>query len=389
MQMNKVISILLLCVLLSSCVERYYYNTNGKFSPHLVVDALIEDDDSVQTIILSKSTSPEITLLDPLSNCIVSISDDDGNQFHFYESETHRGSYNCAIEKKFFKTGTNYTLHIITPDGSEYASDSEELTDCPPVDSVKFQLLHKPTTDQNVTEDGLQFYIDLKADNYNSRFYRWTIDETWEYHSEWPKIRYIDVDGYHEGPIDYSKFICYRTSQVPQIFILSTQDYSSNNYMNYKLQFVNDHTQKLLYKYSILIKQYSISETAYDFWKDLVKNSQESIGLFETQPAKVEGNIHNVLDVSDRVLGIFCVSSVTTKRINILGRVPGLSFAEVPHCSGRIITGPIGPGGPYPIYLVYVTRSDGTQLNAIAEQECVDCTIKGGTTVIPSFLKEK
>ena len=42
----------------------------------------------------------------------------------------------------------------------------------------------------------------------------------------------------------------------------------------------------------------------------------------------------------------------------------------------------------YPVYFVYVYMNN-KQHNAVAEGECVDCTVKGGTTQLPSFWNDK
>jgi hypothetical protein len=389
MQQNKIPYILIFSTLLfSACIDRYYPETVEDFEPKIVVEAFLNDNEILQKIAISKTTAPDSLFRNPLSGCFVEVLDDKGNAFQFSESRSEPGYYYCSIDKSYFTTGTKFQLHFNTPEGNEYLSETDQLSDCPEVNELDYELQFKPTSDPNLTEDGLQFFVDLKADENFSRFYRWTIDETWEYHSQWPIIRYIDMDGvYHRGPIDSSKFTCYSTEQVKSVFILSTNDLISNNYSNFELHFVNDHTQKLLYRYSILVKQHSISEKAFRFWEAVAKNNLESGGFFETQPIQAIGNVHNIADTTERVIGLFSVSKVTSKRISIFD-VPELSFAQVPYCTGRKIEGPLAPDEPKPIYFVYITDADGVQANAIANQECLDCTMRGGTTTLPSFWSQ-
>ena len=71
-------------------------------------------------------------------------------------------------------------------------------------------------------------------------------------------------------------------------------------------------------QYSILVKQYSISKSEFDFWDNLKKINDKSGDIFEYQPYPVNSNIHNVNNTKDRVLGYFQVSAVKQKRKNIL-----------------------------------------------------------------------
>ena len=153
--------IILLSALASSCVERYYPDIHGRHSPKLVVSALINDYDPLQTVALSKSSSLDSANVNPFMGCWVSISDNSGNIFDFTESDSEPGIYHCLIARQFFVPGTEYTLHISTPDGNEYSSDPEKLFSCPPVDSAKYKIVHNPTSVPGVTEDGIQFYVDL------------------------------------------------------------------------------------------------------------------------------------------------------------------------------------------------------------------------------------
>ena len=56
---------------------------------------------------------------------------------------------------------------------------------------------------------------------------------------------------------------------------------------------------------------------AYQFWEHVQTVKAREGGLFETVPGNIVGNIHNVNDADERVLGYFYASSVTEKRIFI------------------------------------------------------------------------
>jgi hypothetical protein len=379
---NRNMFVLLSVVLLWSCIERYFPATELNFQSQLVIDGTIISGRSEQEIIISKSSPTGDPKLISVSDCKVSVEDGKGNSFPFSES-ADVGHYLGNIAESFLVPGALYRLHVQTSKGIEYVSSFEELLPCPQVDSIYYELETKQTQDPKITENGLQFFIDLKGNDNFGHFYRWQLTETYEYHSRWPLDKWLDKDGMHDliEP-DYSKFICYKTDKLKSIFVLSTDGFSQNSYSKYKLHFVQDQTQRLEYKYSLLVNQYSLTKRAYNYWENLRKNNQETVDMFGKQPANVKGNIHNVNDTTDVALGYFGVSSVQSKRIMVYP-IQGLSFDQALLCKALIIDGPLPPD--YPIYLVPDFDAGLNPYTGIGTIECIDCTLMGGTTVKPTY----
>jgi hypothetical protein len=385
-QVKYCLLIPLLLGIIDSCIDRYYLDNFVNESQKLVVDGTITDDCNEQVIKISYSSSTENPSFNGASNCLVKVADDKNHVFNFVEDIKTPGYYKGTIPEEYTLTGNKFQLIVITPDGKTYKSSFEEMLPCPPVDSVYYTAEHRATESAGENIDGLQFYIDFNATDYFGRYYRWIIEETYEYHSTWPKKDYIGIDGkYHEDPIDLSQFICYKTEINNELFLLSTEGLNSNIYKKAKLHFVDDHTQRLLYNYSILVKQRSLSNSAYYFWENIKKNNQETNGLFTKQPSMLKGNIHNENDTTEVVLGYFMVSSETTKRI-IIRDMPELLFNDVGFCVPVIISGPL-PVDPRPMYFVTAYLLDGTAADAFTFPECIECTLLGGITQKPYFFE--
>lgn len=380
-----IVGILIISTALS-CEERYYLNNIIENGNKIVVDALISDYSNKQQIILSKSSSPEEINFNPLSGCFVMISDDHGNEFYFEEDHLQPGHYNGTIEKTHFTNETNFCLKFVTSQGEEYESDFESTIPCPAIDTVYYEIENLPTADPNIQENGVQFFLDFEAPENFGRYFRIQLEETFEYHSTFPITRFIDENNvWHDLPKDYSLYTCYTTQALSQIFVLNTSGFSQNIYKKYSLHFVNDHTQRLLHGYSLLIKQYSLSETAYNFWNLLENNNSESGGIIASQPALVKGNVYNINNPKEVVLGYFGVSSVQTKRI-FVPKVTELSFKNVPYCHITL------PGGPLPderpLYYAKQYLPLGYTAEGWALEACFDCTLLGGTTEKPNFWQD-
>src|SRR5665647_2039312 len=296
---NRYVFVLLPVVLMSSCVERYFPATELNFQSQMVIDGTITPGRSEQEIVISKSSSTGDPKFTTVSGCKVSVEDGKGNSFPFYESKDI-GHYLGKIDEGFLVSGERYRLHVRTFKGIEYVSSYEELLPCPEVGNVYFELETKQTQDPKITENGLQFFIDFNGSSNFGHFFRWQLTETYEYHSKWPLDQWLDKDGNHDlVEPDYSNFICYKTTELSNIFVLSTDGFNQNSYSKYKLHYVKDQNQRLEYKYSLLVNQYSLTEKAYNYWESLRKNNQETVDLFGKQPANVKGNIHNLNDTTD------------------------------------------------------------------------------------------
>jgi len=387
---NSLLVVILICLLSNSCVERFYLNKEDDFNPKLVIEGTFTNEDGEQEIVISNLSSPESPRFFPVSGCMVAIEDDKGHTFSMPES-VEPGHYRGLVNDSYIIIGARYRLLVKTSKGIQYESSFEELLPCPPVNSVYYELETKQTSDPKVNIDGIQFFTDFQGDDTYGRFYRWKLEETFEYHSTWPVSMYLDENDTLQiiVPDDYSDFICYKSEKIGDIFTLSTNGFSQNSYMKYPFHFVNNQTQRLMNHYCLMVKQYSLSESAYNFWENLRKNNQESEDLFGKQPANVKSNIYNKNDSSEVVLGYFGVSAVSSKRIHVY-RVPGISFGQVKFCQTiNSSSDPDSMPKSRPLYFAPMINDDGSITWVWAETSCFICTTMGGTTEKPSYWNEE
>lgn len=380
--------LLVLILILTACVERYFIDDNIEVSPKIVISGSLTDECKPQEIVVSSSSSTHWPIFYPYSGCTVYVEDSNGNSFDFEEDGIQTGHYFCTIDEQYLLVGNKFKLTVETPEGQHYESPFEEMLPCPEIDSVYYKVEQQPTADPDVNIDGLQFYIDFSASDYFGPYYRWTLDEAYEYHSFWPIKNYIDENSrYVENTVpDYSRFVCYKTNHRDDILTLSTRALTENKFNGAKLIFVDDHTQRLMYNYRLLVRQLSLSEEDYYYWEKLKKNNKSDAGLFTKQPAMIVGNMYNVNDSLETVLGNFTVSSVTTKEVLIRG-VKELSFDDIPYCTPFFFKYTLTPLEPRPLYMFYtLDEMDNTWSLAWSAPECFDCTILGGVVEKPSYF---
>jgi hypothetical protein len=255
------------------------------------------------------------------------------------------------------------------------------MNDCPNVDSIYYIREDLPTNSPSVFVKGIQFYIDLNATNTNTRFFRWDIEESYENHAVYPKEWYYDGSLKRIVPPDYSNFLCWTTRKVKDIFTITTQNLVQNAYKKHPLHFVDNQSSRLLYCYSLLVEQYSLSETAYNYWEQLRINSNETGGLYEKQPLPMIGNLINLTNPEQKVLGIFYSSSVKKKRI-FIRNVEDLKIEYMPICTPELLLRGLSDIEPreYPAYLIWIDQE-----MRLLQKSCVDCREYGGTTTKPDY----
>ncbi len=385
MQVIRLILVYVGLSLLVGCIYEYNPDLEGS-SNALVINGKVTDQEGYQYIEISRSFAPyDPDNKRPVSGYSVEIQDDEGNSFPGAEMEP--GLYGCWMDQEYLAPGISYRLIVTNEQGNLYVSDFEELLPCPDIDSISYEIQEKETEIPDNSYLGLQFFANTDCSGEYAKNFRWEMEETWEYHARY------DIGAYYDGRIRdldhiiYDYFYCWQSKRILSLYTYSTQNLNSGLIRNYPLNFVSNQSDRLSFKYSLLVKQLSLSLVAYEYLNTLEKQSKQSGELYESQPAQIQGNIHPQDDGGEPVLGLFYTTSVKEKRIFVRPDIVtwrpdcepyGLSATEL-----HDYLGSFGPNR-YPIYL-YFEDIGPFRVYDFANQECFDCRLRGGTTERPDF----
>jgi len=277
-----------------------------------------------------------------------------------------------------------YRIRINTTDGNRYVSDFVVVKNNPPVDSISWKL----------SAEGLQSYINTHDPQNNTRYYQWYYEETWQITTSYtPTLKYQTKISPSLGPQysvvykdsttfqpDQSIVNCWQFENPVSIYLGSTAKLSQD--MVYlPLAFIPRGSIKLGVMYSINLKQYSWTKEGYEFMERMKKNTESTGSVFDPQPSELKGNIRNVSDATEPVIGFFNISPVQEKRIFIRpSQVPGWGYnpgcydVEIENISDSILRKgmgllPVGPvkQGPFGNIVTF---------NA-TPPDCADCTLRG------------
>lgn len=380
MQQIRNISLFIILLLLTSCIKEFDPVIDSNAANKYVISGRITNIEGFQEVEIALSSPIQSPKYIPVSGCTGMIEDDKGNAFQLIEIEP--GQYVAWMRQIDLTPGTSYRLKITTSSGEQIESGYDKMQNGPPIDSIYYHINEVPTTDPNVVNQEMQFYVNLNAVGNYSQYYKWEIVETWEYHAPHAKEYYYDGMINQIIPPDTSNMYCWMTTEVKNVFTVSTKGLSQNIYNQYPLHAIDGHTSRLGILYSILVNQYALSEGAYNYWEQLRINSNEQGGLYEKQPLAIKGNLKNLTSPEKEVLGYFYAATTTSQRY-FYHDVEGLYLDFNNYCYPEGL-GKFGwkefPTYEYPIYFIYILSVVKT-LNT----ECYDCRSLGGVTVKPEF----
>jgi hypothetical protein len=359
-------------VFAASCIEPYNPPAIKEIVDILVVDGFLNSTDSSAVVKLSRAISLSDTgEPGPERNATVRIEDENGNFYPLMEM----GDGNYSIQKLPVNPLIKYRL-AFTTSNSTYASDFIDLKISPPIDSITYR--------KDPRFESVGIYIYTHDASNTTKYYQWTYNETWEYtsgHFSSAKLQNGSV-----VPQDKDIDRCWKTQPSTEIHISSSNDLREDAIRNFQLMTIPVGSPKLFRKFSLEVQQRALAKEAYDFWLQLKKTTESLGGLFDPLPSQVIGNIKNITDSDQPVLGYFSGGHVSKKRIFIkISDLPvELRKIVPPYCPidtielAELSTYPdmnlIGPYG-YPLEGYIYSRDSG----------CMDCTDAGGIPVRPDF----
>ncbi len=198
---------------------------------------------------------------------------------------------------------------VQTRDSKQYESAFVTMRETPPIDELTFEYEDRPV--QGVK--GLQFLVSTSDPNNNTWYYRYEYDETWMFRT--PYDSYLIWEDGQLFQREERINTCWKFNESTNIRITTSKNLTADIIKNFPLLFVSNETDRLKTRYSLNVKQYSLSEESYNYWVELQK-ATESLGtLFDPQPSIIRGNISNVNDESEVVLGYFDAASIQVERI--------------------------------------------------------------------------
>jgi hypothetical protein len=182
-------------------------------------------------------------------------------------------------------------------------------------------------------------------------------------------------------------FTCWRTINSSSVAVGTSLDLSADVIHEAPLLFIEDTSSRVMIRYSVLVKQYAITEEAYEFWQNMKKNTETLGSFFDAQPTQLKGNIHCITKPEEPVIGYISGANLQQKRIFIDKKDLPPNFKVLftgcmvdTTAKGQNLSLVFGTGSNIPLFPLFMDTGW-----VYTTKDCADCRTKGGTTNKPSF----
>ncbi|WP_298136847.1 DUF4249 domain-containing protein [Flavobacterium sp.] len=299
-----------IAVITSSCIEQIPLKSNT-FEDVIVIQATITNEMKFQEVRVQRTYKFENAVPVIENNATVFIIDEQGDEISFHQDDD---IYKSDIEFQALPS-KQYELHVITENGREYVSTKQILTTESPIQSINANAV----TSQ-INGRGVEITVNSFDPSNTSKYYRYEYEETYKVIA--PKWR---VNNLYYNTTTLSFFVlpdrninlrtCYGFQKSKKIIQTTTSGLNEDRVVDFPVHFVSNQNYRIKHRYSILVKQYVQNLEAYNFYKTLNTMSSEGNILSPSQPGFIVGNIKNIEDPNEKIIGFFEVSSVSSARL--------------------------------------------------------------------------
>ena len=402
MKWMKLAFLLPLYFILHSCLEPFSATVGDDATNLLVVDGLISNENAAHKVILTRSLSNIDQEIIPVTGALVIIEDDLGNKTELAENED--GIYETDPNTFQGVPGRTYQLYIKTQERKVYQSEPCFMQPPSEIDEVYYSPGNNPDSISNRKYTGLGIFVSGHAETEEIEYLRWAFEEDWKFRVPFGHDEVPAPDGSLQPVVP--KRYCWKSAVSSKILLHAFSNQTQQKVEAKELYFIDsENTDKLNLRYSTIIKQYSISKDEYDFWRKLDQSNSDVSNIFGEQPYTIKGNIKNIDNPDENVLGYFQVAGVATKRMYIDNseirplRLPMKEF-YITCSSDSLLLADLNEGSDpnnpnyesiYEVYDTFILSGDygyelaymvetgtGTVIGlAVSTAQCCDCTLQG------------
>ncbi len=369
----------LAAAIVPGCKKAYEPAVFKSNNNYLVVDGFINTEtNGITSFNLTRTTNVNDSARNiPELHAAISIADNKGGVYSL--AEAGGGLYTSAILN--LDNTRNYRVNINTSDGDEFQSDFVPCRQTPAIDSLNWK---QDNQDKSVT-----IYASTHDPAANSRYYRWSYKETWEYHSQVQSIWVLINNLVYLADSTNQTSVCWNNAIANNVLLGNSTALSQDLIYQQPMTTIPFNDPRLDFRYSIQVSQYTLTADAYNYWQIIQKAMQQTGTLFDLQPSQLSGNLHSLKDPNEPVIGFISATTRQQSRIFIknnqlngywASNPPGyacpIAYIDQDPNNFQVWHDPDPTWGPY----YFVTGSI-----VITKEDCLDCRLQGGSNHQPFF----
>jgi hypothetical protein len=295
--------LILICLTVTCCYQTYLPPPIVNPAANLVVEGFIDNGGDTTFFSLSRTFPLGATqAFTPELKAKVIVEGNDNSSYPL--AEFGNGQYGAILSG--LNPSTTYRLYITTSAGKQYASDYVPLVANPPIDSINW------TRDSG----GVHIYANTHDPTGNARYFMYNYSETYQFNSPF-YTEFNRGNGYWVMMTEDTLLTCWHTDVSTSINLANSAQLSQAVIYEAPIRFIGLNGVELSIEYSIRVKQFALSKTAYEWWQ-VMQNNTENIGsIFGIQPTEDPGNLHCLSDTSEQVIGYISAGNSRPVRIFI------------------------------------------------------------------------
>ena len=276
---------------------------------------------------------------------------------------------------------------VIEMRGRRYASTWSPVLPAAAIDSISY----------SVDRDKRTVTVDVSAHGDSEhRYYRWIARQVWEYHAASRVVSYFYPAGEtYEGKVmvrdtfvsrkydEVDNYYCWKYADVSSLMLFNTSDLEENRLVRHGLFTMGQYDSRTQFLYSVQIIQEAVTEAAWRYYESVRRNSTDVGGLFSPQPSEVRGNVYNLDDPGERVLGYINVTRPAVQR-----RFIGMEGLGIHRVSDWDRPSAVSVGKEWRIHYWrqgYQYSHTEVDVEFWMPKQCYDCRVHGGNKNKPDW----
>jgi hypothetical protein len=368
------------------CKDKYVSPYASPRVGYLVVEGFISGNVAIRYMLSRTLPLPGDTTIPRENGAAVQV---EGSDNTIYALVGQGGGVYSSVDTPLLNASVRYRLRIHTAEGEDYLSDFVPYRVSPPIDSINF--VNGPT--------GLTIYANTHDPANATRYYQWSFEETWEYHAaEQANLEYDTATGYViVRPAAAEIYTCWHTDTATSILLGSSIKLAQDVIYLQPLQSFPEHGVQVSVLYTMLVHQWALTDSGYNYISILQKNTESLGSIFDVQPSELVGNIHCLTKPAEQVVGWVSAGTIQQQRLWIAEtQLPewGYRFSCANPDTVLITDDPLDSAkariaytqkGYIPITAhlhAPMVTADGYYSNFVG---CLDCRAQGGITVRPVY----
>lgn len=204
-----------------------------------------------------------------------------------------------------------FQVHVTLPDGRTFQSAPESLPQLPEAERLDIEVYTEDVRNGagNIVEQEfleIKITTPLRSGNAEKSFLKWEMSGVY---------RFLEAPPPESNPFEPQN-TCYISHDLSknQILLFNGRETTEEKLVRYPALRDIPLNYFFSYGYYVTVYQQALTPEAYRYWDHLRQNVSLGGGLFEPAPGSVKGNIQNLNDAEEPVLGFFYATQTDTIR---------------------------------------------------------------------------